>query len=64
MVVFSAMGLELRRELVDQVAVRSRVDLALRILERRAHRDLRHVAAQRFPRLRGRQGDLLLRRGN
>ena len=64
MVILSAMvrlRLDLRRELVEQIRVRARVDLAPEELGGRADRDPGHLAAQALACARGVELDLLLR---
>src|SRR5690242_17777875 len=61
MVVLSAMRLNLRRELADEIGMRARVDLTLEELAGRLHRDLRHFAPQCLARMRRLEVDLRLR---
>src|ERR1700689_1226450 len=57
-------GSDLRRELVEQVRVRARVDLATQELGGRPHRDAGHFPAQALLRAGGVELDLLLRGGD
>src|SRR6185437_2606308 len=51
----------LRRQLVDEIGVRTRIDLTLKKLRGRLHRDLRHFAAQALASMGRVQLDLLMR---
>src|SRR6185437_10349653 len=66
MVVLSAkvLSLDLRRELVDEIGVRTRVDLALEQLRGRFHCDLSHFTAQTLARVRSIELDLLVGSGH
>src|SRR2546423_13669315 len=63
MVSRSAMGLDLHRELVEEIGVGACVDLAPEELGGRADGDPGHLAPQRLARARGVELDLLLRGG-